>query len=104
MKGPFSVIAYEPEKRSSFNLSGSPVLAVAGSGDVLTGIVSAFLAKKVYSSFDAARIAVFLHGLTGDIAAKRLAGSCPDPAYACGVIADDLISAIPEALRELMPF
>ncbi|OLR65246.1 NAD(P)H-hydrate dehydratase [Peptoniphilus porci] len=51
------------------NNTGNSGMATAGSGDVLTGIISAFM--KNYSLFDAAKLAVYVHGLSGDIYAKK---------------------------------
>jgi ADP-dependent NAD(P)H-hydrate dehydratase len=48
------------------NTTGNQALATAGSGDVLTGMITSFMAQG-YSSIDAALLAVFLHGLTADI-------------------------------------
>ncbi|WP_278035163.1 NAD(P)H-hydrate dehydratase [Flavobacterium nitratireducens] len=49
------------------NTTGNPALATAGSGDVLTGIITSLLAQS-YKPIDAAKIGVYLHGLTADIA------------------------------------
>jgi len=53
------------------NSTGNPGMATAGSGDVLTGIIASFLAQG-YSQLNASVLAVFLHGMAGDIAAKKL--------------------------------
>ena len=53
------------------NSSGSPALATAGSGDVLTGIITGLLAQG-YASIDAARIGVYLHGLTANVSKKEI--------------------------------
>lgn len=52
------------------NSTGNQALATAGSGDVLTGIITGFLAQG-YSSIDAAILAVYLHGLTADLAVSE---------------------------------
>lgn len=101
MKGPFSAVCAADAEQSAFNLSGSPALATAGSGDVLTGIAAAFLAKG-YSAYDAARIAVHLHGLAGELAPEAVGNGTPDPAFPSGVIADDLPGVLPRALRMLL--
>ena len=53
------------------NSSGTPALATAGSGDVLSGIITGLLAQG-YSAIDSAKIGVFIHGLTADITTKKI--------------------------------
>ena len=65
-KGAYSRIS-TPEGKVYFNSSGNPGMAKAGSGDVLTGILTGLLARG-YSSFEAAIIGVHLHGVAADIA------------------------------------
>jgi len=69
LKGAHTAIA-SPEGIVYFNITGNPGMATAGSGDVLTGMVTGLLAQG-YLPEDAAIAAVFLHGLAGDIAGKR---------------------------------
>lgn len=73
------------------NQTGSSALAKAGSGDVLTGIISGLAAQKL-SLLEAAVSGAYLHGLSGDIAAKDLAEYC--------VLASDIIKYLPEALKQ----
>jgi ADP-dependent NAD(P)H-hydrate dehydratase len=57
--------------RSARNETGNPGMATAGTGDVLTGVVAALLAQGM-PSFDAARLAAWVHGRAGDAAAHDL--------------------------------
>ncbi|TLV01214.1 NAD(P)H-hydrate dehydratase [Dyadobacter luticola] len=59
-----------PSGEVHFNSTGNPGMATGGTGDVLTGIVTALLAQK-YEPADAAVLAVYQHGLAGDRAAER---------------------------------
>ncbi|OGV58197.1 MAG: hypothetical protein A2X49_03260 [Lentisphaerae bacterium GWF2_52_8] len=92
LKGHRSIVA-SPDGNWAVNGSGSPALATAGSGDVLSGTIGAFLAAGM-PAFDAARAAVFAHGLAGELS----------PFGDRGLIADELPELIPLALRELSPF
>ncbi len=91
LKGYRTVIA-EPGGRIVVNPAGSSHLATAGTGDVLTGAVAAFLAAGL-DPFDAAWAAAFVHGLAGEIAAARLGGR--------GVIAGDVADALPKAVSSV---
>jgi len=74
------------------NLTGNPGMATAGSGDVLAGMVGSFLVQGI-EPFKAARLAVYLHGLAGDIAARE--GSEES------LIASDIIEALPKAFAAM---
>jgi len=91
LKGQRSLIA-DPEGRVSVTSSGNPGMATGGTGDVLTGAVGAFLARGL-DPWDAVRLATFVHGDAGDRAARR--------AGMDGLIASDLIGALPAALANL---
>lgn len=67
LKGAYSRVAM-PDGRTYFNSTGNPGMATAGSGDVLAGLCSGILASG-YSLEDAALMAVYLHGKSGDITA-----------------------------------
>lgn len=67
------------------NTTGNSGMATAGSGDVLSGIITGLLAQG-YSPFDAARLGVFLHGLAGDIAAAEVSEY--------SLIASDIVNCI----------
>lgn len=79
--------------RVVINPTGNPGLATAGSGDVLTGIVAALLAQGM-DAFDAACLAAYIHGQTGELTTTTL-GTMH------AVTAADLPDAIPRAVAEL---
>ena len=70
LKGSRTIIA-TPDGRAYVNTTGNPGMATAGSGDVLTGIITAFMGAGTDAS-DAAAAAVCLHGFSGDMAAAAL--------------------------------
>ncbi|MFW6264743.1 MAG: NAD(P)H-hydrate dehydratase [Bacillota bacterium] len=91
LKGAATVIAL-PDGKVYINPSGNPGMATAGSGDVLTGMLSAMMAQGVTVE-DAAILCPYLHGLAGDIAAEKIGYY--------SLIAGDIISHISEAIKEL---
>lgn len=64
LKGYNTVIA-APDNRIRINPTGSSILATAGSGDLLTGMIASFIAQGI-NSFEAAAVGAFCHGLAGD--------------------------------------
>ena len=81
-----------PDGHIIFNTTGNAGMATAGSGDVLTGIITGLLARG-YSREDACIVGMYLHGLAGDIAAQALGVE--------SVIASDLIQYLPNAFKRL---
>jgi hydroxyethylthiazole kinase-like uncharacterized protein yjeF len=73
LKGAYSAVIM-PTGVVHFNSTGNSGMATAGSGDVLTGIITALLAQG-YVPEDAAKIGVFAHGYAGDVAAKKISKS-----------------------------
>ncbi len=82
-------------QRQARNPTGGPALSTAGSGDVLAGLLSAYLCAlgPAFDAFAAACAAVWVHGRAGDACAARLGER--------GTLASDLIEALPAAQREL---
>jgi ADP-dependent NAD(P)H-hydrate dehydratase / NAD(P)H-hydrate epimerase len=70
LKGHHTVVA-SPDGDCYYNLTGNAGMAKAGSGDVLTGLLTGLLAQG-YDAMQAALLGVYLHGLSGDIAAAKL--------------------------------
>ncbi len=91
LKGRRSLIA-SPDGELWINPTGHPILASGGSGDVLTGLLGAFLAQG-YESLAAARLAVYLHGLAGELLAAEQGGR--------GGRAGDLVEQLPAVFRSL---
>jgi ADP-dependent NAD(P)H-hydrate dehydratase len=77
--------------RVALNSTGNPGMATGGSGDVLTGLTTALLCQSL-EPFDAARLAVHIHGLAGDLAAERLGQ--------VSLISSDLIDYLPAAFQK----
>jgi NAD(P)H-hydrate epimerase len=91
LKGHHTFIATTSGK-GYFNNTGNAGMATAGSGDVLTGMITGLLAQG-YSSEDASILAVYLHGLAGDIAAEEFSKEA--------MIAGDIIESIGKAIKQL---
>lgn len=91
LKGRYSATV-RPDGKVFFNSTGSAAMATAGSGDVLTGIITSLLAQG-YKSEIAATAGVYIHGLAGDIAARS------EGDY--GTSAGDIAAAVGKAIREI---
>lgn len=91
LKGAHSSIS-TPEGNLFFNSTGNAGMATAGSGDVLTGIILGLLAQQM-SSKDAAIVGVYLHGLAGDIAARKKSEF--------SMVAGDIVECLGEAFLML---
>ncbi len=91
LKGKYSAIATTTGK-VFFNPTGNSGMASGGSGDVLTGIITALLAQN-YSPENAAIFSVYLHGLAGDIAEKEYGKEA--------MIARDIIDKLSNAFNKI---
>lgn len=78
------------EKNGVINSTGNPGLATGGTGDVLTGMIASFLAQG-FSGVEAAKLAVFLHGMAGDVIAENKGQR--------GMIASDLLEALSGVMK-----
>jgi NAD(P)H-hydrate epimerase len=84
-----------PDGNAVFNPTGNPGMATGGSGDVLTGIITGLLAQG-FTPAHAAISGVYLHGLAGDLAARKIT----QPA----LIASDIVDSLGRAFREIFDF
>ena len=91
LKGSPTIII-SPNGKTYINSTGNSGMSTGGSGDVLTGIVLAFLAQG-YNPVDACRISVFAHGMAGDFAAKALSETA--------MVAENIIDFLPETWLKL---
>lgn len=91
LKGAHTSIS-TPEGKCYFNSTGNPGMATAGSGDVLAGILTGLMAQGI-SALDSALIGVYLHGMAGDLALRKL-GSY-------SLIARDIIKYLPKAFKSV---
>ena len=91
LKG-FRTIVAGPAGKVYVNTTGNPGMATAGTGDVLTGIIAALIGQKL-SLWDAARLGVYIHGLAGDLAARKIGQ--------ISLTARDLLEYLPAAFRKI---
>lgn len=90
LKG-YRTLVSDPSAQVYINLTGNPGLATGGSGDVLTGVVGALLNRLPVDV--ALRVAAYLHGLAGDLAAETVGET--------SLMATDVTHALPQAIRRL---
>jgi NAD(P)H-hydrate epimerase len=83
-------LVFSPDGAVRQNTTGGPGLAKGGSGDVLAGLIAAFIAQGL-TPFDAASAGVYIHGLAGDLCEKEIGERGMTPA--------DTVNALPKALR-----
>ncbi len=86
-------VTSDPNGNLWINSTGNPGMATGGMGDVLTGVIAGLMAQGIPSE-SAAALGVYLHGLSGDIAAERFGRH--------GLIASDVLKAVPEAIFSLI--
>ncbi len=91
LKGPYTAIAH-PDGRVAILPVATPALATAGTGDVLAGSITGFLAQGL-DMFDAACLGAWIHGRAGEM--------CEEEIGPAGVMASDLLPYLPLAMNEL---
>lgn len=91
LKGHYSALCL-PDGHVVLNPTGNSGMATAGSGDVLTGIITGLLARG-YQRRDACEVGMYLHGLAGDLAAKDIGKE--------SLVASDIIKYLPKAFVAL---
>jgi NAD(P)H-hydrate epimerase len=91
LKGPYTVIAH-PDGRLAVLPVATPALATAGTGDVLAGTITGFLAQGL-EPYDAACLGSWIHGRAGEL--------CEEEIGPAGVLAGDLLPFLPVAMNEL---
>ena len=92
LKGACTIIA-SPDGRTRINLLANPALAGAGTGDVLAGMTTGFLAQEGMQPFDAASSAVYLHTVAAGIVSQEIGHA--------GMLASDLLPQIPRAMYKI---
>ena len=91
LKGSHTVIC-TPEGKLYFNTTGNAGMATGGTGDVLTGVITALVAQG-YSLEEAAILGVYMHGLAGDLALQKVGE--------ISMVASDLIDHLPQAFMTI---
>lgn len=94
LKGARTLIA-NSEGKLWINPTGNVGMATGGSGDVLSGMIGAFLARDM-KPYEAAAAAVYLHGLAGDLAAEKQGEIC--------LAAQELIDYLPKAVKDMKEY
>lgn len=92
LKGANTVIA-DPHGEILISPFVNPVLATAGTGDVLSGVIAGFLAQGL-TAFDAACVGVYIHGLAGERLKEKIGKS--------GALASDLLPLLPQVIKKLV--
>jgi NAD(P)H-hydrate epimerase len=90
LKGHRSIVT--DGRRAFVNPTGNPGMATGGAGDVLTGTIAALIGQRL-GPFEAAVLGAYVHGLSGDLAAKEIGE--------VGLIATDVLEFLPRAFQKL---
>jgi NAD(P)H-hydrate epimerase len=92
LKGCRTVVA-SSDGQVAMNTTGNPGMATGGTGDILTGIIAALIGQK-FSLWNSVRFAAYLHGLAGDLAAKKFGE--------VSLKASDLLDFLSQALQKTL--
>jgi len=92
LKGHRTLIA-APDGAVWVNPTGNPGMATGGTGDILTGMVAGLIAQHPQHALEATALAVYLHGLAGDLASASVGES--------SLVATDLVRFLPQAFAEM---
>jgi NAD(P)H-hydrate epimerase len=92
LKGHRTLIA-SPDGTVWVNPTGNPGMATGGTGDILTGIVAGLIAQHPKQALEATTLAVYLHGLAGDLACESLGEN--------SLVATDLLRFLPQAFARV---
>jgi NAD(P)H-hydrate epimerase len=91
LKGHRTLIS-APDGTVWVNTTGNPGMATGGTGDILTGIVASLLAQHPKNPLEATALAVYLHGLAGDLASESVGEN--------SLVATDLMHFLPQAFAQ----
>jgi NAD(P)H-hydrate epimerase len=92
LKGHRTLVA-APDGTVWANPTGNPGMATGGTGDVLTGMVAGMIAQHPQNALEATALAVYLHGLAGDLASESVGENC--------LVATDLVRFLPQAFARV---
>jgi len=92
LKGHLTLVA-APDGTVWVNPTGNPGMATGGTGDILTGMVAGLIAQHPQHALEATALAVYLHGLAGDLASESVGEN--------SMVATDLVRFLPEAFAEM---
>jgi NAD(P)H-hydrate epimerase len=95
LKGHRTLVA-SPDGSVWVNPTGNPGMATGGTGDILTGMIAGLIAQHPSRVLEAAALAVYLHGLTGDLASAAVGETC--------LVATDLVRFLPEAFAQVRSY
>lgn len=91
LKGANTVVA-SPAGEIKVSPFANPLLATAGTGDILAGMIAGFIAQGL-DNFDAAAVAVYVHGLAGELLKEKIGNT--------GMLASDLLQKLPLSIKDL---